>query len=52
LALIANDNGHHREPTFDNGDEHHHLRIDALQTFMVRFHEQKQILNILLKHMG
>jgi hypothetical protein len=51
-GLVANDNGHHREPMFDNGDGHHHLRTGTLQTFMARFHEQEQTLNKLLKHVG
>jgi hypothetical protein len=52
LGLVANSNGHHWEPTFNNGDRHHHLHIDTLQTFLARLHEQKRILNRLLKHVS
>ncbi len=52
LGLVTNDNGHHREPKFDNEDEHCHLHIDILQTFLARLHEQGQILNKLLRHVG
>jgi len=52
LDLTANDNSHHREPKFDNEDEHRHLHINIFQTFLVRFHKQEQILNRLLKHVG
>jgi hypothetical protein len=39
LALVTNDNGHHQELTFDNGDGHHHFRINTLRTFLARLHE-------------
>ncbi len=52
MGLVANDNGHHREPKFDNEDEHRHFHIDTFQTFMARLHEQEQILNRLLRRVG
>jgi hypothetical protein len=52
LGLVANDNGHHRERKFDNEDEHRHLHIDILQTFMAWLHKQEQILNRLLRCVG
>jgi hypothetical protein len=52
LGLVANDNGHHREPKFDNEDEHRHLHINILKTFLAQFLEQEQILNRLLRHVG
>jgi hypothetical protein len=39
LGLVGNNNGHHQEPKFDNEDEHRHLHINILQTFLVRFHK-------------
>jgi hypothetical protein len=39
LGLTSNDNGHHKEPKFDNENEHRRLHIDTLQTFLVRFHK-------------
>jgi hypothetical protein len=50
LGLVANDNGHHWEPKFDNENEHRHLHIDTFQTFLVQLHKQEQILNKLLRH--
>jgi hypothetical protein len=52
LGLVANNNGHHQEPKFDNEDEHHHLHIDILQTFLAQLHEQERTLNKLLKRVG
>jgi len=52
LGLVANNNGHHREPKFDNENEHHCLDINTLQTFLVQFHKPEQILNRLLKHVS
>ncbi len=40
LSLAANDNGHHREPKFDNEDEHRRLHTDTFRTFLVRLHKQ------------
>ncbi len=51
-GFVANDNGHHREAKFGNEDEHHHLHIDTLQTFLAQLHEWEQILNRSLKHVG
>jgi len=39
LGLATNDNGHHREPKFDNEDEHRRFHIDTLQTFLVQLHK-------------
>jgi hypothetical protein len=52
LGLIANNNGHHYESKFDNGDEHRDLHTNILQTFLVQLHEQEQSLSKLLKHVG
>ncbi len=52
MGLVANDNGHHREPKFDNEDEHRHFRIGTLQTFLARLHEEGQILDRLPRHVG
>ncbi len=38
-GLIANNNGHHWEPKFDNENEHHDLHIYTLQTFLAQLHE-------------
>jgi hypothetical protein len=34
LDLVANGNSYHRELKFDNEDEHRHLHINILQTFL------------------
>jgi hypothetical protein len=39
LGLATNDNGHHREPKFDNEDEHRRFHIDTFQTFLVQLHK-------------
>jgi hypothetical protein len=49
LGFVANNNGSHREPKFDNEDEHHYLHIGTLQTFSAQFHEWGQIQDISLR---
>ncbi len=52
LGFATNDNGHHREPKFDNEDKRRRLHIDTFRTFLVRLHKQEKILNRLLRHVG
>jgi len=47
-----NNNGYHREPKFNNEDEHCCLHIGTLQTFLAQLHEREQIISRLLKGVG